>query len=284
MRWNQWKGKITFFLVFSVLLAVAFWYGGNAPGSQGWSVKEPVTENRATVPADPLADTKTETPAMPQDQQSSEQGEAVDPPADPVSSGEDGAAAPEQDSSEAEPSKQPPSPEPEESKPPEPPGSDPADPAPEKPPLPVESAEVEPSDTAYTCTISISCATVLEHMDWLDPEKTDLVPADGWILPATEVTFYEGESVFHVLQRTCKQNKIPMEFSNTPMYHSAYIEGIYNLYEFDCGELSGWMYQVNGWFPNYGCSRYALQDGDVICWLYSCDQGADVGGSNAAEG
>ena len=43
-----------------------------------------------------------------------------------------------------------------------------------------------------------------------------------------------------------------------------YIEGINNLYEFDCGEQSGWMYSVNGWFPNYGCSRYQLKDGDVV--------------------
>lgn len=152
------------------------------------------------------------------------------------------------------------------------------DPVPEGKPLPVEPQDAKISDAEHSCTLSISCATILEHMDWLDPEKVELVPEDGWILPPTIVTFYEGESVFNVLQRTCKQNKIHMEFSNTPMYNSAYIEGIHNLYEFDCGELSGWMYKVNQWFPNYGCSRYALQDGDVVCWEYTCDLGVDVGG------
>ena len=67
-----------------------------------------------------------------------------------------------------------------------------------------------------------------------------------------------------------------MEFVNTPMYNSAYIEGIHNLYEFDCGQLSGWIYKVNGWSPNYGCSRYALKDGDVIEWVYTCNLGIDV--------
>ena len=57
-----------------------------------------------------------------------------------------------------------------------------------------------------------------------------------------------------------------------------YIQGINNLYEFDVGSLSGWMYSVNGWFPNYGCSRYALQYGDVVYWVYTCDLGYDVGG------
>lgn len=158
------------------------------------------------------------------------------------------------------------------------------DPVPEGKPLPVEPQDVTVSDTAYTCTLSVSCAAILDNMDWLDPEKVELVPEDGVILPPTEVTFYEGESVFNLLQREMKKNKIHMEFENTPIYNSAYIEGIHNLYEFDCGELSGWMYRVNGWFPNYGCSRYALKDGDVVEWVYTCDLGVDVGGYYAAAG
>lgn len=152
------------------------------------------------------------------------------------------------------------------------------DPVPEGKPLPVEPEDAEISDTAYTCTLSISCATILNNMELCDPEKVELVPEDGWILQPVEVTFYEGESVFNVLQRVCKQNKIHMEFMNTPIYNSAYIEGIGNLYEFDVGELSGWMYKVNEWFPNYGCSRYQLQDGDVVCWEYTCELGHDIGG------
>ena len=146
-------------------------------------------------------------------------------------------------------------------------------------PAPTPTPTEEPSAQAEKhCTISISCASILDHMDWLDPAKTALVPENGWILGSTELTFTEGESVFDVLLRVCTEKKIHMEFEETPMYQSAYIEGIYNLYEFDCGELSGWMYSVNGWFPNYGCSRYTLSDGDVIRWVYTCELGDDVGG------
>ena len=151
------------------------------------------------------------------------------------------------------------------------------DPVPEGKPEPVEPQDVVIGENEYTCTLSISCATILDNPDDCDPEKVDLVPEDGWILKPMEVTFREGESVFNVLQRVCKQQKIHMEFMNTPIYNSAYIEGIANLYEFDVGELSGWMYKVNEWFPNYGCSRYRLSDGDVICWVYTCDLGSDVG-------
>ena len=152
------------------------------------------------------------------------------------------------------------------------------DPVPEGKPEPVEPQDTTVTDTEYTCTISISCASILEHEDLCDPEKLELVPEDGWILEPVEVTFQQGQSVFDVLQQVCQDNKIHMEFSSTPIYNSAYIEGIGNLYEFDCGELSGWMYKVNEWFPNYGCSRYALKAGDVICWVYTCDLGVDVGG------
>ena len=54
--------------------------------------------------------------------------------------------------------------------------------------------------------------------------------------------------------------------------------------EFDCGALSGWMYKVNGWYPNYGSSRYQLKDGDVVEWRFTCDLGNDVGGGYAVGG
>lgn len=153
------------------------------------------------------------------------------------------------------------------------------DPIPEGKPAPVEPQDTAVDTTVtHTCIFSISCDTILDNMDKCVENKKFLVPADGVIFPATEVEFSEGESVFDVLQRLCRENKIHMESSWTPLYNSAYVEGINNLYEFDVGSLSGWMYSVNGWFPNYGCSRYALQNGDVVNWVYTCDLGYDVGG------
>ena len=152
------------------------------------------------------------------------------------------------------------------------------DPVPEGMPAPVDPEDAVESDTQYSCTISISCAALIDNMEALDPDKHELVPADGVILPATVVTFTEGEDVFTVLQRVCRENKIHLEFSEDPIYNSAYVEAINNLYEFDGGELSGWHYSANGWFPNYGSSRYAVKDGDVIEWHYSCEMGYDIAG------
>ena len=120
-------------------------------------------------------------------------------------------------------------------------------------------------------------------MDLCDADKKELVPEDGWILKPVSVEAQEGESAFSLLQRVCRDNKIHMEFSMTPIYNSAYIEGIANLYEFDVGNESGWMFRVNDWFPNYGCSRYVLKDGDTVEWVYTCDLGKDVGGGQAVQ-
>ena len=132
-----------------------------------------------------------------------------------------------------------------------------------------------------SCTIEIRCNTFLDNMSNLKFGKEGYVPSSGKILSKTKVSFSDGETVYDVLKRVCSNAGIQMEASWTPLYNSYYIEGINHLYEFDCGSESGWMYKVNGWFPNYGCSSYYLEDGDSIVWCYTCNGlGADVGGSN----
>lgn len=132
------------------------------------------------------------------------------------------------------------------------------------------------TEKVMTCTVSINCSTILNNMDKLDPAKKSLIPSDGWILYTT-VDFTEGETAFDVVQRACNNSGIAIEYRGTQ--YSAYVEGINNIYEFDCGEQSGWMYNVNGDFPNYGSSSYELSDGDTVAWVYTCTGlGTDVGG------
>lgn len=133
-------------------------------------------------------------------------------------------------------------------------------------------------DNKISCTISISCKTILENMDRLKESKKKMVPQDGLVLKTTAVKIKEGSSVFDVLRDVTKTNDIHLEYNFTPLYKSYYIEGIHNLYEQDCGELSGWMYSVNGKFPGISCSSYEVKEGDIINWVYTCNLGKDVGG------
>ncbi|CDE71705.1 putative uncharacterized protein [Subdoligranulum sp. CAG:314] len=133
-----------------------------------------------------------------------------------------------------------------------------------------------------TVFLSIECGTILDNWDDLDESLRfeKYVPSDGIILEQTEYVLRKDDTVYDILNRAVRHNKIQMEYqgANENAFGSVYIRGINFLYEFSCGPLSGWMYKVNGQFPNYGCSKYVLKDGDVIEWVYTCDLGRDVGG------
>ncbi len=288
------KGAFIAAGIIIIILAALFWWGGNAPGMRGWTVgdtdKQIQTEPEQTDKNDETLLTENNDQQQNQNEQQNGEQSQEEQPNNNTDLPDDESNADEQSEKQDENQNETPEPKPA-------PVNESAtvmeinpetgkdkyntDPVPEGKPLPVEPQDAVFGEAAYTCTFSISCATILDNMDWLVKEKEELVPEDGWILEPTVVTFYEGESVFNVLLRVCKQQSIHMEYSNTPMYNSAYIEGIHNLYEFDCGEGSGWMYKVNDWFPNYGCSRYQLQNGDIIEWVFTCNYGEDVGGKNA---
>lgn len=143
------------------------------------------------------------------------------------------------------------------------------------PPEPVKEAVKEtlpaqtpPAPERTACTFSISCAALVRNPEVLDEAKRELVPPSGWLLAPCEVEFEEGETVFDLLRRVCREHGILMEFTMSPVYETAYVEGIGNLYEFDGGPQSGWVYSVNGVTPNYGCSSYDTKPGDTVCWEY----------------
>ena len=121
------------------------------------------------------------------------------------------------------------------------------------------------------CTLSVNCSSVFENYERLKEAKREIIPKDGVILKETMVEFFQGESVFDVLNRELRNRKIHIDFVSNPMYNSVYIKGIANLYEFDCGELSGWFYKVNGEKPNFGCSQYKLKDKDNVEFYYTCN-------------
>lgn len=134
------------------------------------------------------------------------------------------------------------------------------------------SLESRPDE--YICYLYIDCKMAINYGK---REVTGFkhLPEDGIIYEMTELTYTDGETVFELLARVTKEKGIQLEYNGTGGLQ--YIEGIDNLYEFDCGSLSGWTYTVNGWSPNYGCGQYKIERGDVIRWEYTCNLGEDVG-------
>lgn len=129
--------------------------------------------------------------------------------------------------------------------------------------------------------VSINCSAVLNNMDMLESGLEGYVPNDGVILKPTYITLNENATAYDALSEACRQNKLQLEYQGTGA--DIYIEGIANLYEFSCGQLSGWEYCVNDVFPSVGCNSYDLQDGDTVKFLYTCDLGADIGNEFTGE-
>ena len=136
------------------------------------------------------------------------------------------------------------------------------------------------TEDAETVFIRIEASTILDNWESLDEElqSKKYVPEDGIILEETEYVLRPNDTVFDILQRAVRHEQIHMEYqgANENIYNSVYIQGINHLYEFSAGPLSGWMYSVNGEFPDTGVGKYHLKDGDVIELRYTCDLGRDI--------
>ncbi|MBQ8540988.1 MAG: DUF4430 domain-containing protein [Clostridia bacterium] len=124
--------------------------------------------------------------------------------------------------------------------------------------------------------LAIDCQTVYDNYNLLDPalKNTAYIPTDGIILKETEFKTEEGSTVLDLTKKACKSMDIQLEYSQSP--NDSYVQGINYLYEFSCGDLSGWMYSVNGEFVNVGCNSCILKDGDVVSWQYTCNLGKDL--------
>ena len=258
---KKYRGKIIFAAIAVILLVVSYFYGGGVP-----SEKEIEALDKEAVKSEILQPDENKQAAEPQKEEKPLPEEVREESEKAVSTEEK--ATPEKILQEENVRKEPSASENEIND--------------SQTELKVEPREEAISDKVLTCTFSITCETLLNNKEWIDSEKKECIPPDGVIFEEKEVEFFEGESVFNLLMREMKKAKIHMEYTSTPIYNSAYIEGIGNIYEFGCGELSGWMYKVNDWFPNYGCSRYQLKEGDKVEWVYTCNLGKDVGGEYSA--
>ena len=126
----------------------------------------------------------------------------------------------------------------------------------------------EPESGTPVVTIDILCYNALSSDLLID------LPQDGIMLAEVTVPWRENLSVWDVLDAVCRANGIVTTHNGDGT--GAYVTSIGGLYEMDCGDLSGWVYVVNGSQPSKGCGTYILEPGDEIHWVYSVELGRDV--------
>lgn len=119
-----------------------------------------------------------------------------------------------------------------------------------------------------TCTVTVECKSILDHMDELKEGHEEFVPSDGYIIKNYTYKAKAGYTAYDALKSACNNNDIKLTAQKTS--YGVYISGINNLDEFDCGKQSGWMYSVNGIMPNTTCGNVTIDDGNSIVFTYVC--------------
>lgn len=149
----------------------------------------------------------------------------------------------------------------------------PAIPSPTDRRLPVKTSkptETENNSKELVCYLSIRCDSLQKHMDRVDDSMKKYIPSDGKILSQTAVKMKTGDTAYTILEKVCKAKNIALDAEYSNAFSSQYVRGIGHLYEKQAGDMSGWLYLVNGKLPGWGASRYKLKEGDQVEWVYTC--------------
>jgi hypothetical protein len=139
------------------------------------------------------------------------------------------------------------------------------------------------ASNTISCTVFVSCSNISNNIDKIDSSKRGLVPGDGVLLPKTTVQLAPGSTAFDALLAATRQRGVHMEYTGSAAAKTVYVEGIGNIYQFDCGSLSGWLYSVNGSYQGVGMSTNSLSNGDAVEVRYTLDLGADLGAAGVRQ-
>ncbi|NLC40440.1 MAG: DUF4430 domain-containing protein [Clostridiaceae bacterium] len=97
---------------------------------------------------------------------------------------------------------------------------------------------------------------------------------DGVMLAGKEITVDPGSSVFDVL----KASGLTINASNS--FLGAYVSSVQGISEGAAGAgKGGWIYSINGVFPNLSASNVTVKNGDIVFFHYTVTPG-DVPGSS----
>lgn len=120
------------------------------------------------------------------------------------------------------------------------------------------------------CSVSINCKDIFDNLDDFDIDKVEILPEDGIIFADKEIEINDNDTVMSVTEKILKKKKIHIDVLASSL-GTSYIRGIGNIYEGDCGNMSGWSYKVNGESPDVGADNYKISNGDKIEWVYICN-------------
>ncbi|MCI7805232.1 MAG: DUF4430 domain-containing protein [Oscillospiraceae bacterium] len=132
-----------------------------------------------------------------------------------------------------------------------------------------EFYSTEQIESDKSVLMSVNCSEILENMDSLDSGLEEYIPEYGLVVEDKAYPIKDGDTVYDLLIRVAKENKIQIESKG--FFGNREIEGINYIYNSSCGKGSRWIYKVNGEIQQPVCSDYKLKDGDIVQWIYVCN-------------
>ena len=136
-------------------------------------------------------------------------------------------------------------------------GTTPVEPTPVEP-TPVGPTPVDPDPETITVTFQL-------HTD-----------TDAWILPTVVRDLPEGTTAFEVFKQVLAANGYTYDAKGSYVRAVIAPDGT-KVAELSKGQYSGWMYRVNGEFPDTYMGAYELEDGDVIEVFFTADYTKETG-------
>ena len=138
----------------------------------------------------------------------------------------------------------------------------PVDPTPVDPtpvdPTPVDPTPVDPNPETITVTFQL-------HTD-----------TEAWILPTVVRDLPEGTTAFDVFKQVLAANGYTYDAKGSYVQAVTAPDGT-KVAELSKGQYSGWMYRVNGEFPDTYMGAYELEDGDGIEVFFTADYTKETG-------
>ena len=92
----------------------------------------------------------------------------------------------------------------------------------------------------------------------------------GYLVSPLTIEVKKKSTVYDALE------SLGLKLTTTGDRKNIYIAGINDIFEFEHGLYSGWLYQVNGHFPNKSMGSYYLDEGDCIEICYTTNGGKDI--------
>lgn len=130
----------------------------------------------------------------------------------------------------------------------------------------VQTTQPQKNPNIITVYLVVDCITAVNA----GYDIANSVSDNGIIFAQKSFEVKKGSSVYSLLE----ESGLVVVSSSSPM--GVYVSSIQSLAEKACSNKSGWQYRVNGEFVNASCDKYTLNDGDVVAWRYTCNNGKDL--------